>query len=236
MDCSLHQCGVSEHAGATETIARNASVFSREGNSVVREAMFEMQKSSEAIGELSDLIVTLDRRSAEINNIIHAIKGIADQTNLLALNAAIEAARAGDQGRGFSVVADEVRNLAQRTASSTNDITAMIATIQQDTSRAVATMETCRTQVERSAELAAHAGQSLDQINSGAEETVRMVSGIVQTANEQIHTGKGIADHIGRITDFAERNSAQVLEATNAAQGLQQLSADLQKAVGKFSA
>lgn len=226
---------VAEHASATESIARNASTFSQEGNDVVREATREMQKSAEAISELSELIITLDRRSDEINKITHAIKSIADQTNLLALNAAIEAARAGDQGRGFSVVADEVRNLAQRTSSSANDITSMIGTIQKDTARAVSTMETCRVQVERSAELAARAGQSLDQINSGADETVRMVSGIVLAAREQMQTGEQIAQHIERITESAQRNSGQVSDAAGAAQGLQQLSVDLQKAVGKFT-
>ena len=226
---------VAEHASATESIARNASTFSQEGNEVVREATREMQKSAEAISELSELIITLDRRSDEINKITHAIKSIADQTNLLALNAAIEAARAGDQGRGFSVVADEVRNLAQRTSSSANDITSMIATIQEDTARAVSTMETCRAQVERSAELAASAGQSLDQINSGADETVRMVSGIVSTAREQMQMGEQIAHHIERINESAKRNSGQVSDAAGAAQSLQQLSMDLQKAVGKFS-
>ncbi len=227
---------VAEHASATESIARNASTFSQEGNEVVREATHAMQKSAEAISELSELIITLDRRSDEINKITHAIKSIADQTNLLALNAAIEAARAGEQGRGFSVVADEVRNLAQRTSSSANDITSMIATIQEDTARAVSTMETCRAQVERSAELAARAGQSLDQINSGADETVRMVSGIVVAAREQMQTGEQIAGQIARITESAQRNSRQVSDAAGAAQGLQQLSIDLQKAVSKFSA
>lgn len=227
---------VSEHASATEAIARNASTFSLDGNRVVQEAMVGMKKSADAIIELSALITTLDSRSDEINKIISAIKSIADQTNLLALNAAIEAARAGEQGRGFSVVADEVRNLAQRTAGSTSEITAMIATIQEDTGRAVNTMQICRTQVEMSAELAARAGQALDQINNGAGETVRMVSGIVQASHEQMRTGEEIAQHISHIISAAERNNVQVLDAAGAAQNLEQLATDLQKAVSKFSA
>jgi methyl-accepting chemotaxis protein len=234
MSISIAQ--VSDHANATEVIARNASKYSQEGNRVVQEAKYEMEKSAGAIAELSALITTLDQRSDDINKIIHVIKGIADQTNLLALNAAIEAARAGEQGRGFSVVADEVRNLAQRTASSTSDITAMIATIQADTGRAVATMQGCRAQVEHSAELAARAGQSLDQINNGAEETVRMVSDIVQATREQTRAGSEIAQHIEHITFAAQHNSSQVLDAAGAAKNLQQTAADLQKAVGKFSA
>jgi methyl-accepting chemotaxis protein len=226
---------VSEHAAATEAIARNASRYSQQGNEVVQEALREMKKSTEAIAELSTLITTLDRRSDEINTIIHAIKGIADQTNLLALNAAIEAARAGDQGRGFSVVADEVRNLAQRTGSSTSDITAMIATIQADTGRAVATMQGCRAQVERSAELAALAGESLDHIRTGAEETVRMVSDIVGATQEQMRTGAQIAQHIEQINRSAQQNSGQIHAAAGAAHGLEQLATDLQKSVGKFS-
>jgi methyl-accepting chemotaxis protein len=234
MSISIAQ--VSDHANATEIIARNASKYSHEGNRVVQEAKYEMEKSASAIAELSALITTLDQRSDDINKIIHVIKAIADQTNLLALNAAIEAARAGEQGRGFSVVADEVRNLAQRTASSTSDITAMIATIQEDTGRAVATMQSCRAQVEHSAELAARAGQSLDQINNGAEETVRMVSDIVQATREQTRAGSEIAQHIEHIAFTAQHNSSQVLDAAGAAKNLQQTAADLQKAVGKFSA
>lgn len=226
---------VSGHASSTEAIARNANQYSAEGSQVVQQAMCEMSSSAEEIVRLSALITTLDNRSDQINQIIGAIKSIADQTNLLALNAAIEAARAGDQGRGFSVVADEVRSLAQRTASSTSDITEMIATIQQDTARAVQSMEVCRSQVERSAELAALAGESLEQIRSGAEETVRMVGGIVQATQEQMRTGDEIARHIGHITSAAQRNSGQILDAAGAAQGLERLSADLQKAVSKFS-
>ncbi len=226
---------VSGHASSTETIARNANQYSAEGSQVVQQAMCEMASSAEEIVRLSALITTLDNRSDQINQIIGAIKSIADQTNLLALNAAIEAARAGEQGRGFSVVADEVRSLAQRTASSTSDITDMIATIQQDTARAVQSMEVCRAQVERSAELAALAGQSLEQIRSGAEETVSMVGGIVQATQEQMRTGDEIARHIGHITSAAQRNSGQILDAAGAAQGLERLAADLQKAVSKFS-
>jgi methyl-accepting chemotaxis protein len=195
-----------------------------------------MQNTAASITDLSTLIANLDRRSDEISAILNVIKEIADQTNLLALNAAIEAARAGEQGRGFAVVADEVRKLAERTAQSTTEITGMVSTIQDETQRAVETMAICRNQAERGVALAARAGESLEEINGGADHTRRMVSEIVLATREQSNTGADIAQNIEQIARMAGENNAQVLDASRAAYTLEQLATDLQKAVNKFSA
>ena len=234
MSASISQ--VSTHANSTEDISRNASELSQEGKQVVRDAIQEMQNTAVSIAELSSLVANLDRRSDEISVILNVIKEIADQTNLLALNAAIEAARAGEQGRGFAVVADEVRKLAERTAQSTTEITGMVNTIQDETRRAVGTMQVCRDQAERGVALAARAGESLEEINGGADHTRRMVSEIVLATREQSNTGSAIAQNIEQIARMAGENNAQVRDASRAAYTLEQLATDLQKAVNKFSA
>lgn len=227
---------VSAHADSTENISRNSNTLSLEGRSIVHDAAHEMKNTATSTIQLFGLIERLEQRSDEISDITKAIKEIADQTNLLALNASIEAARAGEQGRGFAVVADEVRKLAERTAQSTTEITGMIQTIQGETRHAVGAMQICREQAERGVELATRAGQSLEQINGGAEHTQRMVSEIVLATQEQNLVGTNIARNIEHIATMAVQNNAQVHDASRAAHTLEQLAEDLQKAVSKFTA
>jgi len=226
---------VASRASTTEDISNNANSLSLDGKNIVSNAVMEMEKTATSISQLSVLIETLDKRSVEISGILNVIREIADQTNLLALNAAIEAARAGEQGRGFAVVADEVRKLAERTAASTTEITGMIRMIQDETRNAVGTMQDCRQQAESGVGLATEAGRSLEQINEGADHTLRMVREIAQTTRDQIDTGHQIAQNVERIAQMAEENNAQVLDASRAAHTLEQLASDLQKAVSKFS-
>lgn len=226
---------VAQQSSEAESIAQQASALSTQGVGTVHRAVTEMAQTSAAIHQLADRIDTLDRQSDEINRILVVIKSIADQTNLLALNAAIEAARAGEQGRGFSVVADEVRNLAQRTASSTTEITAMIDAIQSETRAAVATMQQCRAQVDSGAALVASAGESLAQISDGAGLSVEKIAGIVQATRHQQAIGGRISTNVNAIAGVAEQNTAQARDALGAVQDLEQLSRDLLTAVNKFA-
>lgn len=226
---------VASHAGETEHISSNASQLSKEGKGIVQDAAAEMEKTSASIADLSVLVSTLNQRSDEISQITGVIREIAEQTNLLALNAAIEAARAGEQGRGFAVVADEVRKLAERTAQSTTQITGMIENIQNETRNAVNTMEICRDQAQSGVMLANRAGQSLEQINNGADETRRMVSEIVLATQQQITTGKDISRNMERIAGMADQNNAQVTHVSRSVRMLEQLANELQKAVSKFA-
>jgi methyl-accepting chemotaxis protein len=226
---------MAQQSDAAEAIARDARQLSNHGAEVIREAMAEMSLTSTAIHEMAGRVNALDRRAEEINRILVVIKAIADQTNLLALNAAIEAARAGEQGRGFSVVADEVRSLAQRTANSTSEITAMIDGVQNETRAAVTMMQQCQTQVDRSVDLVTQAGNALTRINEGAGQAVTEVANITRSAHQQLSTGTQIATQVHTIAELADANNTQAQQALTAARDLDQLSRDLLGVMGKFS-
>lgn len=234
-DLEQNSGAVAEQSRAAETIASDASALSQRGTEVIEQAVAEMALASKNINELAQRIESLDRRSEDINRILVVIKAIADQTNLLALNAAIEAARAGEQGRGFSVVADEVRSLAQRTVDSTGDIGTMINAVQNETRSAVEMMQQCQTQVDRGALLVADAGSALSQIRAGAKLSVNNISQIATATQHQADIGQQLAKQVHTIAGLAEQNNGEAHQALSAVQDLQQLSRDLMGAVSKFS-
>ncbi|MEB3786470.1 methyl-accepting chemotaxis protein, partial [Pseudomonas paracarnis] len=155
------------------------------GSTVIQQAASEMREIASNIEGSSALITKLGERSEQITTIVNTIRGIADQTNLLALNAAIEAARAGEQGRGFAVVADEVRQLAARTSGSTAEISGMIGMIQNETQLAIKSMEGTRDRATKGVDLADQAGAVIQQISDGASNAVQAVS---MLAKEHGHT------------------------------------------------
>ncbi len=169
-----------EQDARSASAAYHISVATRkvaeQGTQVIQQAASEMREISEDIAESSTLIAQLGERSEQITAIVNTIRAIADQTNLLALNAAIEAARAGEQGRGFAVVADEVRLLAGRTSGSTAEISSMISLIQNETRQAIKSMEGTRGRAAEGVELANQAGTVILQIRDGASEAVDAVS------------------------------------------------------------
>ena len=181
---------VARNSQEASDIAQEASNTAKNGQRVVNEAVVSMQMVAEAVGQSSTVIAALGKSSNQIGEIVGTIEDIADQTNLLALNAAIEAARAGEQGRGFAVVADEVRKLAERTTKATKEISGMIRQIQADTKIAVMSMEDGTQKVGNGVMLANETSDALTRIQSLVMQTAGMIQQIAAAAEEQsLHTG-----------------------------------------------
>ncbi|WP_376739000.1 MULTISPECIES: methyl-accepting chemotaxis protein [Pseudomonas] len=174
-DQVLREAEVREAAGIAFDISRQTDIIAQRGAAVVNNAVETMQQISVEMQAAAEGIEALDRQSLLINSIVQTIGGIAAQTNLLALNAAIEAARAGEQGRGFAVVADEVRQLAGRTSSATEEIVGVVQQNQKMTETAVRGMASSREQAARGLDLAAQAGTAIVEIQEGAKQVVGAV-------------------------------------------------------------
>lgn len=216
------------------TSASDASAMADEGQLVVNKAVVGIQQVAVTVRESAVLMASLGQRSDQIGQIINVIKDIAEQTNLLALNAAIEAARAGEQGRGFAVVADEVRKLAERTAMATSEISKMISAIQSETGNAVATMEKGSSEVNEGVALANQAGKSLQNINSSVKRVVDMIEQISESTRSQSETTNEITQRVEHIAEMAQENTVSVDETTHASHDLQELSSHLQQVVSRF--
>jgi methyl-accepting chemotaxis protein len=176
---------VADNANQAAHISAEAKQVTTSGRDVVYRAMNELERVANDITESAVLIESLGERSKQISSVVGVIREIADQTNLLALNAAIEAARAGEQGRGFAVVADEVRKLAERTSLSTQEIATTVSAILDETGRAVGRMQDLSTNMSGSVDMARQAGDSLETIDDRAQQTVDVVHGIADSTREQ---------------------------------------------------
>jgi methyl-accepting chemotaxis protein len=232
MTVSIRQ--VAGGADEARHITREAGELSRSGRAVIEDTVTEMQGIAAAVAGASQTIEAVGEKSQRISTIVHVIKDVADQTNLLALNAAIEAARAGEQGRGFAVVADEVRKLAERTAQATTDIGEMIEGMQASADDAVATMQQAVGRVDSGVRLAGRAGESIGGISAGTERVVTAVNEISSALQEQSTVSNDIAANIERIAQMSEENSAATREARSSADLLRQLAADTLAAVRVF--
>ena len=226
---------VAESSRRTYTIANQSSELSNQGEKTVIEAATEMGKIADAVNVSSLSINQLGDESKQISDIVNTIKEIADQTNLLALNAAIEAARAGEQGRGFAVVADEVRKLAERTSKSTLEISTMIGKIQAETTEAVAGMKEGHERVKGGVERAQEAGKSMAAIRDGAQQVLVAVSEITNALNEQSTAGSQVAHGVEHIAQMADENSTAVAEIVVTAERLAHLADNLQVLADQFS-
>jgi methyl-accepting chemotaxis protein len=225
---------VADSSQETHNIARKSGELSVQGGEVVQGAAEEMSKIADSVNQSSQFILRLGEHSNQISAIVNVIKEIADQTNLLALNAAIEAARAGEQGRGFAVVADEVRKLAERTARSTEEITAMIGSIQSGTQHAVESMQEGSARVTEGVAMATRAGESMGQIREGASQVISAVSDISSALREQSAASNQVAQNVERIARMTEENSVAANEIAGEAQQLESLAGALESAVSRF--
>ncbi|ABK47133.1 MULTISPECIES: methyl-accepting chemotaxis protein [Shewanella] len=235
---------VTEMASATEEIASNAEHTAQTAQDAVglsNHGQKQVMQSQQSIRNLANEVETagriiseLNEHSQKINSILLTISGIAEQTNLLALNAAIEAARAGEQGRGFAVVADEVRVLSQRTHSSTQEIQAMIETLQQTAGKAVKSMTQSHDMAETSVADANSASESLLQISKAINEISDMASQIATAAEEQTSVTSEINRNTESIREVSENLSIEAQSSMVQAQELAHLAASLQQEVGRF--
>ena len=225
---------IAQSSNSAQTFSQESSALSRKGGEVIHGAASEMEKIAGSVEASSAIIGGLEQQSSEIAKIVSVIKDIADQTNLLALNAAIEAARAGEQGRGFAVVADEVRKLAERTTQSTQQIALTINSIQVGTKSAVDSMVDGVNQVRSGTLLAKQAGESIREIQGGAEHVVRVVSDISNALKEQSKASAEIARNIENIAQMVEENNSSSEQAATAAHQLKKLAEELSASVRSF--
>ncbi len=225
---------ISDSAKDSEQSSQRSSDLAAAGETLVHRAAEELNTVARQVGDASARIEGLAERTREIGGIANVIKEIADQTNLLALNAAIEAARAGEQGRGFAVVADEVRKLAERTGTATDQISTMIQGIQNDTEGVVASMRAITPQVAKGVESADEAAQKLQDINQEAGATLSNIREVAHSTSEQSVASDSVAANIEKIAQMVDEMATSVEVANRNVQALEQLAVDLRGSVNRF--
>lgn len=223
-----------KNASCASEASRDAGLIAKEGGSVVNQTIAGIGRIAEVVKLSAHTVQQLGKSSDQIGEIIQVIDDIADQTNLLALNAAIEAARAGEQGRGFAVVADEVRKLAERTTKATKEIALMIKQIQKDTAGAVEAMNQGTLEVESGKELALKAGDSLSQIIKGAENVNDIVNQVAAASEQQSSAAEQISKNIESISSVTQQNAEGIHQIARVAEDLNRLTTDLEELVGRF--
>ncbi|HLF98185.1 MAG TPA: methyl-accepting chemotaxis protein [Methylococcaceae bacterium] len=233
LSASIDQVGA--HAAEAFRMSQGSSSHAGNGGNIIHQAASEMSGIASTVTGMAGTIAELEGFSAQISMIVQVIKDIADQTNLLALNAAIEAARAGEQGRGFAVVADEVRKLAERTSASTGEIGTMIAKIQEGTRQAAQEMETGVRRVNEGVNLASEAGNSVNVIRASAEQAATAVNDITFALREQSGAVRDIAQRVEGFAQGSEVNSASAAQTAASAQRLEELAMELAQLTAKFA-
>ncbi|MDR3626350.1 MAG: methyl-accepting chemotaxis protein, partial [Ignavibacteriaceae bacterium] len=224
----------SRNSSSASEAAKKSGAIAHEGGRVVEETIEGMNRIADVVNKSAETVQALGKSSDEIGEITQVIEDIADQTNLLALNAAIEAARAGEQGRGFAVVADEVRKLAERTTKATKEIAAMIKHIQKDTEGAVISMQLGTTEVEKGKYLADKAGKSLKQIIQGAEEVADIAVQVAAASEQQSSAAEQISKNIEAINNVAQESASGIQQVARASEDLSKLTVNLQDLISKF--
>lgn len=225
---------VSNNAEQAAESTGQADTQAQEGRQVVNDTVESINLLAKEVDSAANVIHELEQNSDSIGSVLEVIRGIAEQTNLLALNAAIEAARAGEQGRGFAVVADEVRSLASRTQQSTQEIQSMIERLQSGAQRAVEVMATSRTRAQSSVEKSEKAGDSLTVITEAMSNIMAMNTQIAEASKQQSEVAEEINQNIVNISTIAEESASSTSELSQSNIALAELSSKLQGLVGQF--
>ncbi len=225
---------VANHASAAANAARAAQEETQAGADVVKSVVNRIGELADEITTAAQVMETLENESMNIGSVLDVIRNIAEQTNLLALNAAIEAARAGEQGRGFAVVADEVRTLASRTQASTQEIQTMIERLQHQAREAARVMGQSRQRSQESVEEASHAGQSLETIDGAVTSITDMNIQIASAAEEQSQVAEEINRNVDNINNLMQRTADDAARIAEASHSLNTLAAELETLVAKF--
>ena len=234
-EMSATSAEIAQNCGMAAESSRRGSDLAVQGVSVVQETVAGMYRISEKVKQSAATVESLGSRSEQIGEIVGTIEDIADQTNLLALNAAIEAARAGEQGRGFAVVADEVRALAERTTRATKEISQMIRNIQQETKGAVTSMQEGVSEVERGTSDATKSGEALGNIRHQIDTVAEQINQIATAAEEQMATTNEITGNIQLITEVVQMSASCSHDSAEAARNLMSHADKLHHLVKRFN-
>jgi methyl-accepting chemotaxis protein len=225
---------IADSAHDAATMAQRSDEVAAEGTHIVEQTVHGIETIARTVASAVVEITSLETQSKEISLVTNVIKDIADQTNLLALNAAIEAARAGEQGRGFAVVADEVRKLAERTTGSTSEIAQMVANIQARTKDAIGRMEACQTTVSQTVEQASRAGTVMEKTRQESTGVRNVVRSISEALHEQKTASNEVAKNLETIAHMTEENSRSIEEVARNSRDLDSLAGQMKTAVTAF--
>ncbi|WP_412480125.1 methyl-accepting chemotaxis protein [Azonexus sp. IMCC34839] len=233
-ELSVSITSVADHSREALAMANEAGEHSETGGKVIGDAVAALVEIAEQVRVVGDSIDELGQHSDRISSVVQVIKDVADQTNLLALNAAIEAARAGEQGRGFAVVADEVRKLAERTSQATGEIALMIGSIQSSSHVAVSKMDSVIQSIESGSELASKAGEALESIRQATSQVQAAFADINEAVAEQGAASYDIAQRVERVAQASEQSTESVRFSAEEASRIRALANQMRATVNSF--